>query len=88
MPHELRIVQQFKGLNPWDQLSVDVEISGTLPEILVGVSLTIPDITDEYSYTSDTSLRSVNNVKISLDDREISCDIDQQVHIAQFNYIY
>lgn len=81
LPNEFRIVQQFNGLNVWDQLSVDVEVYGTLPEIPIGVSLSTPDITDEYSYTSDTSIRSVGKVEITLDDREISYDIDQQVTI-------
>lgn len=80
-PAEFRIVQRFYGLNVWDQLSVEVEVFGTLPEIPIGGSLAIPDRTDEYSYTSDTSMRSVGRVRVTLDEQQFAYDIDQQVII-------
>lgn len=75
----LKYFQRFVGLNAWDQLSIEIEISGTLPEIPQQVAIQFNDITEEYSYNTDTSVRSVGNRRVLVADQELVLNIDQEV---------
>lgn len=85
---QLIVEQKFNGLNVWDQLSVDVSIKGTTPVIPPGASIVFPEITDEYVFQSDTTIRSSNKIKISVEGQQIDCTIEQTVSsiaVQQFN---
>lgn len=78
--HQCFIIQRFVGLNAWDQLSIEIEISGTIPEIPSNAAVHINDITEEYTYNTDTSVRSVGSRRVSVNDQELILNIDQEVY--------
>lgn len=78
---ELKIIQQFQGLNVWDQLSVSVEMSGDLPKIPAGSSISVPDVTEEYRYNTQNSLRSIGTRNMAIGNSEVIYNIDQEVCI-------
>ncbi|KAG4067397.1 hypothetical protein HA402_011951, partial [Bradysia odoriphaga] len=77
--HHCFITQRFVGLNAWDQLSVDIEISGTIPEIPNNVPVQINDITEEYNYNTETSVRSIGTRRVSVNDQEYVLNVDQEI---------
>lgn len=76
---ELQIVQQFNGLNVWDQLAVDVEINGNLPDVPPAASIIFPDASDTYFVNAENDIRSEGNGQILVDQRNISFVITQTV---------
>lgn len=44
----LQITYQFKGLNVWDQLTVDIEMNGDIPEVSVSGKVKVEDSVDTY----------------------------------------
>lgn len=81
------ITQRFIGLNAWDQLSVDIEISGTVLEIPGNVPVQINDITEEYNYNTETSVRSIGTSRVSISEQEYVLNIDQEVQSVKLNVI-
>lgn len=75
----LVIVQYFRNLNAWDQLDVDVVISGSLPNIHGAVSF--QDTSVEYVRRGDGVISSQSEQKARINDEEISIRIEQQVRI-------
>lgn len=76
---ELRIVQQFKGLNVWDQLAVDIEINGNLPDVPPAASIIFPDVSDTYIFKAENDIRSEGNGQIFIDQQNITFVITQKV---------
>lgn len=84
--NELLIVQRFSGLNVWDQLAVDIEVRGDVPDISPDAQIEFPDVSDSYSFQSDTKIRSDGVGLILVDGRNISFAISQSVRRMQ-NFI-
>lgn len=76
---EVVIIQTIDGLNVWDQLSVDTDIKGNIPYVPANVPVTFPDITNEYVYETDNSLRSFGKSTINAGGDAIPFTIEQQV---------
>jgi nidogen (entactin) len=62
----LHITQRFVGLNLWDQLATEIEISGDVPEIHEGVKVTMEDFVEEYTSSGPNTIQAVTNHKIEL----------------------
>lgn len=77
--HELLIVQRFNGLNVWDQLAVDIEVNGNLPDVRSGSAIVFPDSSDSYVFQSENKIQSDGNGAITVDGRPISFVINQVV---------
>lgn len=70
--HELLITQRFSGLNVWDQLAVDIEVNGNLPDVRAGSALLYPDSSDSYEFQSENKIQSNANGAITVDGRPVS----------------
>ncbi|KAL7736227.1 hypothetical protein ACLKA6_002906 [Drosophila palustris] len=46
----LLVTQFFEGLNYWDQLTVRIQLNGTVPRVSHATTLHLPDYTDEYRF--------------------------------------
>lgn len=73
------IVQRFNGLNVWDQLAVDIEVNGNLPDVRSGSAIVFPDSSDSYVFQSENKIQSDGNGAITVDGRPISFVINQVV---------
>lgn len=62
----LHISQHYTGLNLWDQLAAEIEISGDVPEVREGIKVSMDDFIEEYTSSSSGSISSVSRHKISL----------------------
>lgn len=80
--HEVLIVQRFSGLNVWDQLAVDIEINGNLPDVRAGSPIQFPDSSDSYVFQSENKIQSNGNGAITVDGRPVSFVINQVVCIC------
>lgn len=57
----LQLDYQFKGLNVWDQLNVDMTIAGEIPEVVAqGVKVNVPDALNTY-YLRDSNTLTLSN---------------------------
>lgn len=63
----------------WDQLAVDIIVFGELPDIPVGATVSIPDLTEEFSYDTENSLRTIGARRIIVNDQEFPFSINQEV---------
>lgn len=77
----LQITQRFIGLNLWDQLAADIDISGDVPMIPEGVKLSMEDFIEEYTTSGHNSIQAVTTHRIELSngDPDISYTIYQDV---------
>lgn len=66
----LVITQRFIGLNLWDQLAAEIEISGDVPAIREGVKVSMDDFIEEYTSSGPNSIQAVSNHKIKLSSGE------------------
>lgn len=66
----LHINQRFIGLNLWDQLAAEIEISGDMPVILEGVKVTMEDFVEEYTSSGPNTIQAVTNHKVELSSGE------------------
>lgn len=73
------IVQRFSGLNVWDQLAVDIEVNGNLPDIRPGSAISFPDSSDSFVFQSENKIQSDSNGAITVDGRPIPFVINQVV---------
>lgn len=83
---EVIIVQSFNGLDVWDQLSVDIDIKGNVPYVAAGVSLEFPDVTEEYTFDTENTIRSYGKSKIRVDGQDITFTSDQQIEFYRCAY--
>lgn len=72
-------MQRFSGLNAWDQLAVDIDVNGNLPQLPAGSMITFPDSSDTYIFQSDTKIQSAGNGVITVDDQNVTFIINQLV---------
>lgn len=73
------IVQRFNGLNVWDQLAVDIEVNGNLPDVHPGASIIFPDASDSYVFQQENKIQSGSTGVITVDGQKISFVINQLV---------
>lgn len=73
------IVQRFTGLNVWDQLAVEIEVNGNLPEIPSNAAITLPDISENYVFQQENKIQTAGNGIITVDGQNISYVINQVV---------
>lgn len=77
----LHIVQRYIGLNLWDQLATEIEISGDVPVLNEGIKVSMDDFIEEYTISGIGSISAVSNNKIQLSsgDPDIEYTIYQSV---------
>lgn len=83
----LHITQRYTGLNLWDQLAAEIEISGDVPDIPEGVKVTMDDFVEEYSSTQPDMIKTVSMHKAQLSSGEpdIIFTVFQEVRTKQSN---
>lgn len=77
----LQIIQRYTGLNLWDQLAAEIEVSGDVPSVQEGNKLTMEDFVEEYTTSGLNSIQSASTHKIQLSSGEpdIGFTIQQSV---------
>jgi nidogen (entactin) len=77
----LRISQHYTGLNLWDQLATEIDISGDIPFIHEGVKVSMDDFIEEYTASSPNSIQAVTHHKMQLSsgDPDIEFTVYQEV---------
>uniref|UniRef100_A0A1B0DDW6 Uncharacterized protein n=1 Tax=Phlebotomus papatasi TaxID=29031 RepID=A0A1B0DDW6_PHLPP len=86
---ECRVVQRFTGLNIWDQLAVNIELNCNLPEIPYGARLRFGDYVEEFSWVSNTELRSSDwqrRISIQDHDRDLVYSLTQMISFERCPY--
>lgn len=73
------ITQRFTGMDSWDQLKVDIEIDGDLPDAIVNSEVVFPDFVEELIYKGNSTLRSLGTYNLKLNDEEITFSVIQQI---------
>lgn len=67
----LRINYEFKGLNVWDQLTVDLDIIGLLPDLPTNVKVRVPDALNTYTLqAADNILTMTNERSLEVPDQQ------------------
>ncbi|TDG47937.1 hypothetical protein AWZ03_005718 [Drosophila navojoa] len=77
----LLVNQTFEGLNYWDQLTVKIELTGSVPRVPAGAALHLPDYTDEYRFVRPGELHSLQSHQLELaeEQRVIGFQVDQRI---------
>lgn len=80
----LLIIQRFIGLNLWDQLAAEIEISGDVPTVHEGVKVSMDEFVEEFTSSGPNSIQSVSSHKIQLSSGEpdIAYTIYQDVSLS------
>lgn len=79
------IKQRYIGLNSWDQLAGEVEVSGDLPEMSKGAKLQMNDFTQEYTQTgNEIKATSRHTIHIPEENRDISFSVYQEVRYKNY----
>lgn len=78
---EFLIVQQFTGLNVWDQLAVNIEVRGNLPDIPSNAAIVHPDKIDNYQFVEENKIQSAGSGEITVNDTIVSYTINQLVSV-------
>lgn len=76
---ELVITQRYNGLNIWDQLDVNIEVNGNLPQIVPDASITYADAMDTYVFQGNNRIVSDGSGAIQVNDENITFVINQVV---------
>lgn len=66
----LHITQRYIGLNLWDQLAAEVEISGDSPDVREGVKATMEDFVEEYTSSNANGIQAVSKHRVQLSSGE------------------
>lgn len=78
--HIFKVNQRYNGLNVWDQLALEAEVSGTLPDVTVGAKLQLNDFVEEFTRSGDKiSTVSRHNIKVVGEEREIPFTLFHEV---------
>lgn len=85
---ELLIVQRFNGLNVWDQLAVDIEVNGNLPQIRPNAELYFSDTTDSYVFQQENKIQSGGSGIILVDGHNITYTVNQLVCQIVVDFIW
>lgn len=75
------IVQQFRNLNAYDQLDVDVDIRGALPVFPSGATINYLDGDLEFVRVSRGRITSRSQQLALVNDESIVIDVEQEVRI-------
>lgn len=76
---QVRVEQRYVGLNAWDQLEVEIDVSGELPDVAAGSRIVYPDIVEQYAYSADSALRSIGTGAVQLNDDRLTYSVVQQI---------
>lgn len=81
--------QKFLGLNLWDQLAVEIELSGSLPIVAPHSKLHLEDFTEEFTRGSENTMKSVSNQRVSVGDeeRDITFNVYQEITYEKCKYL-
>lgn len=84
----IQINYQFKGLNMWDQLTVDMDIYGQLPGIPEGVRVRVADTLNTYVLQDRNTLSLVNERTLEIPDHQLSIGytINEEIHFESCPY--
>lgn len=77
--NELVVTQRYNGLNIWDQLDVNIEVNGNLPEVAPDASISYADALDTYVFQGDNRIVSDGSGAIQVNDENITFVINQVV---------
>lgn len=77
----LHITQRFTGLNLWDQLAAEIEISGDVPAVKEGVKVSMEEFVEEFTTSGPNSIQSQSQQRLELSsgDPDIEFTIFQSV---------
>lgn len=77
----LKITQRYVGLNLWDQLATEIEISGDVPAVHEGVKASMEEFVEEFTASGSNKIQVASNHKIQLSsgDPDIAFTIYQDV---------
>lgn len=81
----LHITQRFIGLNLWDQLAAEIEISGDVPNIHEGVKVTMDDFVEEYTASGPSTIQVVTNHKVELSSGEPDIEFTIYQNVSYLN---
>lgn len=75
------VAQQFNGLNVWDQLAVDMKLSGELPPLPGSFKVKLGEYVNRYEHPSTNTLRTRSQRQIELPetDQVVSFTVEQEV---------
>lgn len=84
----LQIDYKFKGLNVWDQLTVDINIQGQIPEVPQGAKISVHDTLNTYTMPDRDVLSLTNERKLEVADTGIdsSFTITQEIRFESCPY--
>lgn len=77
----LLVKQIFEGLNYWDQLTVKIELNGSVPDVGGEPKINVPDYTDEYRFVRPGELYSVHEHTLELVEGQGLVIINVEQHI-------
>ncbi|XP_016969841.2 nidogen [Drosophila rhopaloa] len=77
----LHVNQTFEGLNPWDLLSVKIELYGEVPSVAAQAVLHLPEYVEEYTFERPGELKSVqvHKIEITGDQRVLELKVEQRI---------
>lgn len=73
------IKQSFNGMDAWDQLKVDIQIDGDLPDTPINSEVVFPDFVEELVYKGESTLRSLGTYSLKLNGVDLSYSVIQQI---------
>ena len=82
----LEIRYEFKGLNVWDQLTVDMEINGQIPEVPEGIKVRVPDVVNTYHLQTNNVLYTANDRHLEVDGQTKRFTIHEEIRFESCPY--
>lgn len=73
------VIQRYVGLNAWDQLEVDVSVTGDVPDVPTDGRVDFPNIVEEFVYAADNTLRSIGTLVVRVNDEELPYSVVQVI---------
>lgn len=85
--HKVQINYQFKGLNAYDQLTVDIEINGDIPdESLSGGKVKVQDAVDTYFLREDNTLTLSTTRTLETPERPLTYTVTEEIKFETCPY--
>ncbi|KAH8272873.1 hypothetical protein KR018_006184 [Drosophila ironensis] len=77
----LLVNQTFEGLNYWDQLTVKIQLYGSVPTVPANAALHLPDYVDEYRFERPGELHSVKShqLEVTEEQKVLGVQVDQTI---------
>lgn len=81
----LIVNQTFEGLNYWDQLSVQIDIFGDVPQVISAAKFHMADYIDEYKFVSPGELSSfhAHQMEVPSENRVINFKLEQHIYFER-----